>query len=323
MITLIVPTRNRLYTLKIVAESFYRLRLVSEIIFVSDGGTDESPAFLTSLGARYPDKKTVILVNENRMGAAGSRMRGVNAASNDYILFCDDDQFMEPRYDEVCYQKMIDTGAGAVAGRHIFRLPGEPPADAVRRFGNGVTARAPFNFYTCEFADDAYFEGDMFMPLTNSCLLTTKELLERFGFDDFYSRGNGYREESDYQMKLYVHGYNILVTNAVHTVHLHRTETRTGGQRVNRLKRLYWAVFYTRYFYSKFWDRYARRVGVNLPVSAAVAIFAVVEFYKQFIRPFRHFIPIRLRYVPAAPEIRAADEANPRASAIWDPRGPA
>lgn len=290
MITLIVPSRNRAHTLKVVASSFYRLKLVDEIIFVLDAGTDDSADYLAALGERHPEVRTLVLVNEHRLGAAGSRMRGIRQAGNDLILFCDDDLFLEAGYDEVCLDRLQQAGVGAVSGRHIFRLPDETPEEAVRRFGNGLSRRRPFNRYTCEFADDATYEGDLSLPLTNACVLTRRELLLRFPFDPFYSRGNGYREESDFQMNLFVHGYSLIATSAVHSIHLHLSEVRTGGQRVNRLSRIYWAMFYTDYFYRKYWTRYAKRVGLPIPRQVALAIFLVHQVYTQFVRPLRHVL---------------------------------
>jgi GT2 family glycosyltransferase len=295
MITLIVPTRNRRHTLVIVAASFYQLRLVDEIIFVVDAATDHSSEFLSGLSAAHPDKKTVILENHRRLGAAACRMRGVCEAANDLILFCDDDLFLQPGYDEACLHKLQQTGAAAVSGRHLFRLPGEAPDQAIARFGNGLNRRAAFNRLLCEFVPEAYYEGDISLPLTNACILTTKKLLQKYGFDPFYKAGNGYREESDFQMNLFVNGHEIIATNDTHAVHLHRSEVRKGGNRVTRLSQIFWAVYYTDYFYRKYWDRYAERAGVHCPRTAALLLFSLWSTYATLLRPLRHVFPWRDR----------------------------
>jgi hypothetical protein len=109
--------------------------------------------------------------------------------------------------------------------------------------------------------------------------------VRQYGFDATYVQGNGYREETDYQMNLFVNGYRILMTGNVHSVHLSPAQVRTGGQRVNRWKRLYWTVFYTAYFYRKYWDGYRERLGIALPRSMALAWFAVFAAYREFLRP--------------------------------------
>ncbi len=253
--------------------------------------TDGSSEYLTRLAADHLDKKTVILQNEHRVGAAACRMRGVSAAANECMLFCDDDLFLEPGYDEVCFRKLRETEAGAVSGRHLFRLRGETPDSAVARFGNGRRRGAPFNRLLCEVAPEAYYEGDIEVPLTNACILTTKSLLLRYGFDPFYKSGNGYREELDFQMNLFVNGHSIRVTNETHAVHLHRSEVRTGGNRVNRAARIYWAIYYTSYFYRKYWNRYAKRVGLRCPRSIALLVFSLWTTYATLLRPLRHLLP--------------------------------
>lgn len=317
MITLIVPTRDRCHTLAIVAVSFYQLRLVSEIIFVLDAATDGSSEYLAQLAARHPVKKTVILQNERRVGAAGCRMRGVSTATNEFVLFCDDDLFLEPGYDEVCLRKLRETGAAAVSGRHLFRLSGEAPNSAIARFGNGSRRTAPFNRLLCEVVPEAYYEGDIEIPLTNACILTTKSLLQRYSFDPFYKSGNGYREESDFQMNMFVNGHSIRVTNETHAVHLHRSEVRTGGNRVNRLARIYWAIYYTNYFYRKYWNRYAERVGLRCPRNVALLIFSLWVVYAMLLRPLRHMVPSTeppvLPRAPA-PQDRAGASQDPKAA---------
>ncbi len=58
MITLIVPTRNRAHTLRRVGDSFYTQEPVTEIIFVDDGGSDDSASVIADLAARFPLVRT-------------------------------------------------------------------------------------------------------------------------------------------------------------------------------------------------------------------------------------------------------------------------
>ncbi len=293
MITIVVPTRNRSYTLKRVAPSYYEQELVSEIVFVSDCGTDDTPEVIDAIARNHPSVRTIMLRNDRQSGAAFSRNVGFRAATNPYVLYCDDDEYLEPGYAKVCLEKLQATGAGAVSGRRVVKLPDESPADAVRRFADGLRSEKPFNPYVCEFNPEARFSGDLKLPLTNSVILTPKALLEKYGFDTHYSRGNGFREESDYQMNLYTNGLDIVVTNDVHSIHLHRTECQIGGARRNRFSWLYWAVHYTGYFYRKYYDRYAKRVGLNLSRRSAMALFAGYQVYFLFVRPAFKLVGLR------------------------------
>lgn len=285
MITLIVPTCNRAHTLQRVAASYYEQHLVSEIIFVSDAGTDHTEAVIKQYECLYTNVKTHFVRNSERKGASYCRNLGVSLANNEFILFCDDDEYLQPNYASICLDKLTATGAGAVSGRRVYMHANETPDQAVRRFGSGVRNGAQFRALICEYVNAAHFQGDIRLPATNAIILSRKDLLKRFPFDAFYARGNGYREETDYQMNLFVHGYDIVVTNDCHSIHLPPSQVRTGGQRVSGWKRCYWSVYYTRYFFGKYYQRYAQRMGMRSPAWFALLAFAVFAVYRETLRP--------------------------------------
>jgi glycosyltransferase involved in cell wall biosynthesis len=285
MISLIVPTRNRAHTLRLVAPSYFVQDGINEIIFVIDGGDDETPAVLEQIAASHPGVRTRILQHETRQGAAQSRNTGVQASSNDFILFCDDDEYLEAGYARTCQQKLLDLGVGAVSGRRVYMENGEVPAQALRRFGHGLRPGKTFRPLICEYVNGASFEGDIRQPLTNAVILTHKHLLERFPYDPCYARGNGYREESDFQMHLYTQGFDVLTTNACHSIHLPPALVRTGGQRTQTARRIYWSIYYTHYFFGKYYAAYARRLGLRTPRWLAEVAFAIFAVYRETLRP--------------------------------------
>jgi glycosyltransferase involved in cell wall biosynthesis len=285
MITLIVPTRNRAHTLRLVAPSYFVQEGITEIIFVIDGGDDETPEVIAGIAAEHPEIRTRIMHHHFRQGAAQSRNAGVEASSNDFILFCDDDEYLEAGYARICLEKLAGSGVGAVSGRRVYMEDAETPAQALRRFGHGLRRSAPFRPLICEYVNAARYDHDIRTPLTNAVILTRKELLLRFPYDPHYARGNGYREESDFQMNLYVHGYDIVVTNDCHSTHLPAALVRTGGQRTQSFRRIYWSIHYTHYFYGKYYVRYAARFGLRTPRWLAEVAFTTFAIYRETLRP--------------------------------------
>lgn len=285
MITLIVPTRNRAHTLRLVAPSYFVQDGVSEIVFVIDGGDDETPQLIDRLAAGHAGIHTQVLRHETRLGAAQARNTGVAASRNEFILFCDDDEYLEAGYARTCLQKLATPGVGAVSGRRVYMEDGETPAGAVHRFGHGLRPGPAFRPLLCEYVNAARYAGDIRLPLTNAVILTHKHLLCRFPYDPHYARGNGYREESDFQMNLYVHGYDIVASNDCHSIHLPPAQVRSGGQRTQRLQRIYWSIHYTRYFFAKYYPGYAARLGLRAPRWLAVAAFAAFAVYRETVRP--------------------------------------
>jgi glycosyltransferase involved in cell wall biosynthesis len=309
LITLIVPTRNRAHTLRLVAPSYFAQEGVSELIFVSDAGEDETPAVIAEIARQFPDKAWRVLRNETRLGASQSRNVGVAASTNEFILFCDDDEYLEPGYAQILLKKLQALNAGAISGRRIYLTPGESRANALQRFGTGIGSSRTFRPLVCEYVNGATFAGDIAIPITNAIILTTKRLLQQFPFDSYYARGNGYREETDFQMNLYVHGLDIFVTNDCHSFHLPLSQVRTGGQRTQPLKRLYWSIFYTRYFFDKYYQRYARRMGLRSPRWVALLVFTAFAIYRETLRPILHAVAMHV-----LARRRASADRHPRLS---------
>jgi glycosyltransferase involved in cell wall biosynthesis len=294
VITLIVPTRNRAHTLRLVAPSYFAQEGVSELIFVNDAGDDDTSAVIAEIAQQFPQKIVRILRNEIRVGASQSRNIGIAASTNDIILFCDDDEYLESGYARILLQKLRALDAGAISGRRIYMLPGESKAQALRRFGSGLRAAKPFRPLICESVNGARFPGDIAIPVTNAIILTKRSLLLKFPFDDYYARGNGYREETDFQMNLFVNGFDVHVTNDCHSFHLPQSQVRTGGQRTGPLKRLYWSIYYTDYFFGKYYERYAKRLGLRSPRWFALVAFSTFAAYRETLRPVLHTIVMRM-----------------------------
>lgn len=285
MISLIVPTRNRAYTLRKVLRSYFEQEGISEIVLVIDAGEDDTESVFAEIGADFPNTRRVVVRNAARLGASASRNRGVEAATNEFVMFCDDDEFLEAGYAATCHRILVDRGAGAVSGRRVYMMEGETPGDALRRFGNGVRRAKPFSYWFCELRNAAKFDGDVRLPFTNAIIVTRRDSVRTFGFDDHYSKGNGYREETDFQMNLFVNGLDIWMSNAVHSIHLPFSEVHTGGQRTSSFRRIYWMVKYTNYFYNKYYDRYRSKTRVPMPKPLAKAVYAVFACYRELLHP--------------------------------------
>ncbi len=285
MISLIVPTYNRAYALEKVLNTFYCQKHVTEVVFVDDCSNDNTEQVVKKYQNIYPSIRTVYLKNQNRMGASFGRNRGVEASSNEYILFCDDDEFLEKNYSEVCFKKFQQNNVSIVSGRHFYRNVDEDIDQAIKRFGNGLKKGIVFGNIRFKVYTDSIIEKDISIPFTHGIYLTKKKLILQYGIDPFYAKGNGFREESDFQTNLFVNGHTILVTNETHCVHMNMKEVKTGGQRVSRLKRYFWSVYYTHYFLSKYFRDLKKKLNIIYPMPVAMFLYATAEFYDFFIRP--------------------------------------
>ena len=77
-----------------------------EIICINDGSKDNTIGILQELA--QSDNRIKIIDKKNE-GVSIARNTGINAASGEYIMFVDGDDYLEPNACEVLYQKAIET----------------------------------------------------------------------------------------------------------------------------------------------------------------------------------------------------------------------
>lgn len=90
-----------------------------EIICVNDGSTDDSAAILRDYAQR--DARILVLEQENQ-GLAGARNSGLDAATGEYVLFLDSDDWAEPTMIEEVYTRCVqdDADMGIFKLRYVY-----------------------------------------------------------------------------------------------------------------------------------------------------------------------------------------------------------
>jgi glycosyltransferase involved in cell wall biosynthesis len=93
IVSVVVPTYNRADLLGETLESILAQTLREiELILVSDGSTDDTPAVVARIG----DPRLKFIEQPNSGGPARPRNVGVRAARGKYVAFCDDDDVWMP-----------------------------------------------------------------------------------------------------------------------------------------------------------------------------------------------------------------------------------
>ncbi len=114
-ISVIIPVYNIQQHLRecldsVLGQSYPRL----QVICVDDGSTDESPAIL----AQYAQKDNrVQVIRQQNAGPGAARNTGLEAATGEYVIFLDSDDWFEPDFLE----KMVDTAVREGADVAICR----------------------------------------------------------------------------------------------------------------------------------------------------------------------------------------------------------
>ena len=91
-----------------------------EYIFVDDGSPDASVAKIGEVLERYPHRKsqTKLLRHDRNRGVAAARTTGIRAATGEYLIHCDPDDYVEPDMYEKLYAKAKETDADLVVCNH-------------------------------------------------------------------------------------------------------------------------------------------------------------------------------------------------------------
>ena len=116
-VTVVVPVYNAgLYIERCVRSLFDQTLADIEYVFVDDCSPDNSIAILESLLKEYPEraKSTKIIRHEKNTGQSGARRDGVLAATGDYIIHCDADDWVDLDMYQSMYEKAEAEGAEAV-----------------------------------------------------------------------------------------------------------------------------------------------------------------------------------------------------------------
>jgi glycosyltransferase involved in cell wall biosynthesis len=116
-ITIIVPIYNGRKYLKrcldsIVGQTFGIAN--TSVILLNDGSTDDSVEIAKGYAEQFPD--SIKVFSHKNMGTAKTRNKGISLAKTKYIMFVDQDDFIDSDYCERFYDAAEATGAVVVAG---------------------------------------------------------------------------------------------------------------------------------------------------------------------------------------------------------------
>ena len=229
LISVIIPTYNRLWALPRSAGQFFDDANVGEIVVVDDGSTDGTREWLVATSFSQPKLKPVY--HGGNMGASAARNAGLDCAQCPYVFFWDDDMVLQPKDGlaillealQTCDGSMIapalqfnEGAAIAVMGTRSACKPDVllNPWLISRRGDSRISKRLP----------PKTFESFVLPGLS----LQSKSLFSSLRFDPGWGR-TSYRDESDIQLSVLASGGRLLASPKVCAIDLRRPSGQDGG----------------------------------------------------------------------------------------------
>lgn len=109
-VSIVITVYNRETTLcKCIDSALSQMMKEIELVIVDDGSTDNSVKIIEEYVKEYPNIQ--FIQNEHNKGAGYAKNRGVQAASGEFIIFLDSDDYLGEDYIEHLYQALIKTKA--------------------------------------------------------------------------------------------------------------------------------------------------------------------------------------------------------------------
>jgi glycosyltransferase involved in cell wall biosynthesis len=277
-VSIVVPTYNRVAQLERVLDSYLKQRRVKEVIVVDNGCVDDTPRYLKALSALEP-KLRVVRLEENRR-QSGARNAGAAAATGDYIFYGEDDYELTRDQIATLLDHLDRSGADIIAGRRINVLPGERYGEALHR----TNAYPDPLIERWAVVQNPWVDVgvDVEAPLLDACALIRREVFSHASFDLGFL-GNGWREESDFQLSALESGFKLV--HCSHTLGFHSPagvgKGRGGSHGRSRRDYEVWTARNNARFLRKHWELLrSGRTDLRVPptVELAVALQAGLRF---------------------------------------------
>lgn len=157
-------------TLEHLAKQKTDAALTWEFVFVDNASTDGCAAYAEALWSEFGVAATIRVVRETKPGLIFARKAGVEAANGKYILFCDDDNWLQEDYlKNACELMELMPDIGAVGGQGIVVADVELPKQWKNWDGD----------YACGKIMEQSGVCDEIRTLFGAGLVIRKELLNR------------------------------------------------------------------------------------------------------------------------------------------------
>lgn len=281
-VSIIVLTFNALeHTRRCVASLLEHTDARHELIFVDNGSTDGTVAWLGELARSQP--RVQVVLNEENLGFAAGNNLGLAAARGDYMLLLNSDTVVTAGWlPRLLRPAQADPRVGLV-GPVTNNITG---VQKLPRVGYQQRTLAGLDAFAARHAAVNAGKSAPALWIVGFCLLVRRDVVERLGgLDEIFGRGN--YEDTDYCLRAFLAGYRSVVAQDCFIHHVGSASFDAAGVDYGRQIAGNFEIFRRKWNLSD--D--ARRTGeFNLAGIVASGMIAPLQF-----RP----LPASPHYTPA------------------------
>lgn len=243
-VSVVIPTYNRAHVLRETIPSYCQ-EGVGEVIIINDASTDNTIDVLNSLQKEY--EKIKFFTNKKNIKQAASKNKGIDVSQYKYIYFGDDDSYIEDGTIKELYDKIhCLENAGLVAANAIYL---DKNFQKIKKKQEEIVKFPQMSVnYTKNLSSPV---DSIFCP---ACFLIESELARKINFDNSSYLGNGFREETDFVIRVRKAGYKTYLSGSTSQINLPRNLATGGAHNSKKIIYEFYCVKNTYIFLRRHFD---------------------------------------------------------------------
>ena len=265
MIDIIIPTRNRADTLNLVLPSYLKQKLLNKLIIIDDASDETNKKEYEKILKNYPN--LIYKRFEKQIFLPQARNEGIKLSQADYIFMGEDDVYLEDNHLEILLELMKKYNADLIAGRRIYIRENQTFDDAKKEADKDK--RPIFTKFPLEGYFERFFQEDIInAPFLHSNVLVKRNVYEKALYD-FWYKGNSFREDLDFFLRVAEAGFKMALTNKTSCFHIKSSINIRGGARMKRLIYEYYVWRNTLYCFYKNRKILKNKLNIKFPIFHA------------------------------------------------------
>jgi len=226
-ISVIILTHNKIDYTKICIQSLLKTDYPDWELVIIDNGSDDGTAQWLQIFKKEAEEhnvKVTLIFNSGNIGCSTARNQGIEAASGEFITFCDNDIALSNRnWLKQMSSELTRKEIGMVGPKIIYPFP---PFN-IQCAGAAATKSGRIVFLGRGRANDCpeFNTKKEVQCLISACCMTKKSILEECGgFDEIFNPVE--YEDIDLCYRIRSHGYKILYTPDLEMYHFESVTTQ-------------------------------------------------------------------------------------------------